>query len=219
MEKLTDITVILDRSGSMGSIKSSTIKGFNFFLRDQQKDEFKSIISLMQFDDIYEVVYEAKNVNHVQNLNCDTFIPRGMTALLDAIGTTITSIKKRIKKLPKTERPANVVIAIITDGMENASRKYTREEIFKMIRKREEKDQWKFVFLAANQDAVYEGSKFGIKREQALTYAHDSKGVQEAMHSFSSKLNTMKRELNADFFFDEEDREKQRRNKKNDDKN
>ena len=211
MKNLTDITIILDRSGSMESIKSATIEGFNSFLKDQKGDELKSLVSFVQFDDVYEIVYEGKDMDKVQYLNLDAFQPRGLTALLDAIGTTINATKKRIKQIPKKERPENVLVAIITDGMENASTKYTRSEIFKKIRKREEKNGWKFIFIAANQDAIYEASKFGIKREQALQFSADKDGMKDAMYSLSKKMYDMKREQNKSFLFDEEDRKKQER--------
>jgi len=211
MKNLTDITIILDRSGSMESIKTATIESVNTFLTDQKNDELKSIVSFVQFDDVYEIVYEGKDMDKVQYLNLDAFQPRGLTALLDAIGTTINATKKRIKQIPKKERPENVLVAIITDGMENASTKYTRSEIFKKIRKREEKNGWKFIFIAANQDAIYEASKFGIKREQALQFSADKDGMKDAMYSLSKKMYDMKREQNKSFLFDEEDRKKQER--------
>ena len=95
MKNLTDITIILDRSGSMKSIKSATIEGFNSFLKEQKGDELKSLVTLVQFDDVYETVYEGRNIDEVRYLNKDSFEPRGLTALLDAIGTSIDSTKKR----------------------------------------------------------------------------------------------------------------------------
>lgn len=211
MKNLTDITIILDRSGSMESIKSATIEGFNSFLKDQKNDELQSLVSFVQFDDVYETVYEGKKINEVQYLNLASFQPRGLTALLDAIGTGINATKKRIQQLPKKERPENVLVAIITDGMENASTKHTRTDIFKKIRKREEKNGWKFVFIGANQDAIYEASKFGIKREQALQFSADKQGMKDVMDSLSEKIYNMKRHQFKNFLFDEEDRKRQER--------
>ncbi len=211
MKNLTDITIILDRSGSMEGIKSATIEGFNSFLKDQKNDELKSVVSFLQFDDEYETVYSGKNIDEVQYINIASFQPRGLTALLDAIGKTIDATKKRIKKLPKKEGPENVLIAIITDGMENASKQYSRSEIFRKIRKREEKDGWKFVFIAANQDAIYEASKFGIREERALRFSADEGGMNDAMDSLSKKMYHMKRDQNKNFLFDEDDRKKQER--------
>jgi Mg-chelatase subunit ChlD len=211
MKNLTDITILLDRSGSMGAIKTATIEAVNSFLNDQKKDELKSLVSLIQFDDIYETVYTGENIDDVQYLSTESFQPRGLTALLDAIGISIVKIKKRIKQLPKKERPENVIVAIITDGMENASKKYSRTQIFNKIRKREEKNGWKFIFIAANQDAILEAGKFGIKSEQALQFSADDDGMKDAISSFSKEMYQMKRRGNKSFLFDEGDRKKQER--------
>lgn len=195
----------------METIKSATIEGFNSFLRDQKEDELTSTLTFVQFDDQYETVYEDKSIELADYLNHKIFEPRGMTALLDAIGTTIDATKKRIGKLPKNEHPKHILIAIITDAMENASSKYNRTEIFKLIRKREEKNGWKFVFIAANQDAIYEASKFGIQKDRALNFSADEGGMKNAMHSLSKNLYDMKRSITDEFLFSEEDREKQER--------
>ena len=181
MKNLTDITIILDRSGSMQSIKEATITAFNTFIKDQKKDGLPTNLSFIQFDDQYEKNYIEKDLHLAKELNAQTFEPRGMTALLDAIGTTIKSTKKRLKN--NEQSSDKVIIAIITDGYENASTKYSRKKIFKMIRKREEKDNWKFVFLAANQDAMEEGAKFGIHQDRAMTYHADNEGVHQAFAS------------------------------------
>ena len=212
MKKHADITVVLDRSGSMEVIKSATIEGLNSFIRNQQSDEFRTFLSLVQFDDIYESLYENKDIKQVKFLTHDTYQPRGTTALLDAVGITLKLTKKRIKKI--SSKPDHVLIVIITDGEENASSKFNRPEIFKMINKREEKDGWKFVFLAANQDAIQEGGNFGIKPDRALTFAHDSEGVKAAINSVSENIiDMMICDYNDDCpgFFDDSDREKQDR--------
>ena len=101
MKKLTDITIILDRSGSMDTIKNATIEGFNSFIKKQKKGDFHTNLTFVQFDDEYEKVYEQKDIKTVEYLNSKTYNPRGTTALLDAIGLTINSTKKRIKNLEK----------------------------------------------------------------------------------------------------------------------
>lgn len=209
MKKLTDITIILDRSGSMKIIKSATIESFNSFIQSQQADSVPTRLTLVQFDDVYETIYENQDIHQIHYLNHETYQPRGLTALLDAIGTTIENTKKRIKKA--TEKPDLVVMVIITDGRENASTKFDRNEIFKKIRKREDKNQWKFVFLAANQDAIAEGRKFGINANQSLTFSYDQEGVRDAMNSVSKKISIVKYSIDSDFSFDEEDRKKQER--------
>ena len=209
MKNVTDITIILDRSGSMQSIKEATITAFNSFIREQKKDGLPTKLTFIQFDDQYEVNYIAKDIQLAKELNAKTFEPRGMTALLDAIGTTIRSTNKRTKK--SNMKPKNVIVAIITDGYENASTKYTRKKIFKLIRKREDKNNWKFVFLAANQDAIAEGAKFGIHQDRAMTYQADSQGMDDAFKSFSNKVSYLKVNYHANLKFDKQDRLKQNR--------
>ncbi len=209
MTNLTDITIILDRSGSMESIKEATITAFNLFVKQQKEDGLPTNLSFIQFDDQYEQNFVEKNIHLVKELNAQTFQPRGMTALLDAIGNTIKAAKKRIKK--SEIKPDKVILTIITDGYENASTKYTREKIFKMIRKREEKDNWKFLFLAANQDAIYEGAKFGIHEDRAMTYRQDNTGTRDAFDSISQKVSSFKSGFNDNLFFDDEDRRKQQK--------
>ena len=210
MKKTTDITVILDRSGSMDAIKQSTIESYNSFLKHQKSDGLKTSITLAQFDDEFEMVYEGENIESVEYLNSTTYIPRGMTALLDAIGTSIKRTKKRLKLNENEANANNVIIVIITDGMENASIKYSRRHIFQKIRKMEEKSGWKFIFLAANQDAIEEGSRIGINRNRALTFMHNDKGIHYAMHSLSHNISYMKINKTEDLVFSPEDKEKQK---------
>ena len=209
MKNLTDIIIILDRSGSMEYIKEATITAFNSFLKEQRKDDLPTNLSFIQFDDQYEINFVEKDIHLAKELNAQTFQPRGMTALLDAIGTTINSTKKRLKN--NKDISHKVIIAIITDGYENASHKFTPKKIFKMIRKREEKNNWKFVFLAANQDAIAEGAKFGIHKDRAMTYHADEEGVSNAFMSFSNKVSSFKLSDTEDLKFEMDDREKQQR--------
>ena len=207
MKNLTDITIILDRSGSMEYIKKSTIKGFNSFLKEQQNSEGKAKLTLIQFDHEYQVLYEAIDIKNAKKLNKETFVPRGSTALLDAIGTTIDSTKKRIKLLSKSEKPDNTLVVIITDGEENSSNKFTRENIFKKISKREKKSNWKFIFLGSNQDAIAVGAEFGIRANQSLTFANNNKGTEMAFMSVSKIIHESRVNEDVIFEFTDEDRE------------
>ena len=113
MKNKTDITIILDRSGSMESVKTDTIGGFNSFLSEQQKVTGEASLSLVQFDDQYEVVYLDKDINSADKLTEATFQPRGMTALYDAIGRTINSVGQRLSSTPENERPDKVIFVIL----------------------------------------------------------------------------------------------------------
>jgi uncharacterized protein YegL len=206
MKKINDITIILDRSGSMESIKEVTIRGFNSFLEKQRKSKFGSSLTFVQFDDEYEIVYESKPINKVKDLTNKNFIPRGTTSLLDAIGNTIVLTKERLNQESTTE---NVLIAIVTDGFENSSIKYTRNKIFKMIRSMEQERNWNFVFLGANQDAIQEGAKLGISFDRALTFNSNERGVENAFSSLAENTFDLSNNLNSKFSFSIEDRNKQ----------
>ena len=210
MKKLTDITIILDRSGSMFTIKSATIEGFNSFINKQQKGDFDVNLTFVQFDNEYEKVYEQKEIKKVKYLNHETYIPRGTTALLDAIGITINSTKQRINATEKSKKPANVIIAIITDGYENASVEYSRESISKLINKREKKDNWNFIFLAANQDAIKEGGRFGIHSDKALTFKNNREGVENAFKSMSKICYSLSDDSTSEIKFSNKERMKQK---------
>ena len=177
----TEIVVVLDRSGSMGSIAPSTVEGFNKFLLEQQNSEGEAFITLVQFDDRYEVNYCSIPVKNAQPLILgESFVPRGSTALLDAIGRTIEELK--------TDR--DVVFVIITDGEENSSKTYKRKAINKMIDNLQKEEEWKFLFLAANQDAIKSGSSLGISADNSITYAATSAGAYNVFNTVSVNMSS-----------------------------
>src|SRR4029079_5782516 len=184
---------ILDRSGSMEAIASDVIGGFNRFLTDQQSEPGECRLSLVQFDDQYEVVYSSQSIADALPLTPETFQPRGTTALLDAIGRTIDATGARLQALDESERPDRVLIVIVTDGLENASTDYTRERVFKMISTQQNVFNWSFLFMAANQDAIEEGGKVGIPAQRTMAFRADgpaflaaSEAMSEAVASFRS---------------------------------
>src|SRR5512138_1904469 len=128
-----DINIVLDRSGSMESIRQATIAGFNKFLAEQKQAPGEATLTLAQFDDIYEVVHRAANLNSVEPLTEKTYAPRNTTALLDAIGKTINETGGRLAAMAEDERPERVIFVIITDGLENASQEFTVERVNEMI--------------------------------------------------------------------------------------
>lgn len=173
-----EIIVIADRSGSMQSIKDDAIGGFNTFLQEQQKVEGEANLTLVLFDDQYEVPIESKPINEVAQLNEDTFVPRGMTALNDAIGKTIAKLREK--------NPKKAIVCIITDGMENCSREYTNAGSIKKLMEEVKDKGWEVIYLAANQDAFAEGGMRGIANNKNFTA--DSVGVRSAYSDAS--LNT-----------------------------
>lgn len=210
MEKTVDITIVLDRSGSMQSIKKETIEGFNGFISSQLKSKTNASITLVQFDHDYQVIYEDVKLKNVNELSDDLYEPRGLTALLDAIGKTIKLSNDRYKNTKKGKRPDKMLFVIITDGHENNSSKYTREKIFKKIKKMEEKHKWEFIFLGANQDAISEAGNYGINAKRAMTFAADAVGTGELYQTISHNIcYSLANE--KEFEFTDEDREKQKR--------
>ena len=176
---VTEIVIVLDRSGSMSAICSDAIGGFNNFIREQKKLPGKANLTLAQFDNEYEIVHEHVPLKDVPELTDETYHPRATTALLDAIGRTIVKADEL-----KTKQ---VSFVILTDGCENASREYNRSQIFDLIKNRTESG-WQFVFLAANQDAIQAGGDIGIAKGQSLTFAHTGDGVKAAYSMTSSQV-------------------------------
>lgn len=180
---LTEIIIILDRSGSMASVAGDTIGGFNEFVAKQKAVPGEARMTLVQFDNEYEKVYEAISLSDVKPLDRTTFVPRGSTALLDAIGTTILAQGKRFDTA--STKPGKVVVAILTDGEENSSREFTREKVFALIKEQRDQWGWDFYFLGANQDAIRAAGDIGIARAQAVTYSANAKGVDAAFDVLS----------------------------------
>lgn len=207
MNTKTDITIVLDRSGSMQVIAADTIGGFNKFLEEQKTAAGEAILTLNQFDGAFETPVSCTDIRHVAPLNSTTFVPRGFTALLDAIGRTITETGARLAKLKESDRPTKVIIVIITDGEENASREFTQAKVNEMITHQREKYSWEFVFLAANQDAIKVGDRYGILRAASMTYAHTGVGATAAFASLSKNLSATRCMAKADMSFDDLDRE------------
>lgn len=159
---LTEIIFILDESGSMDSVRSDTIGGFNSFLEDQKKVLGEVNFTFVKFSDYYKVVEEGQDIHLVDSLNESSYTPSYSTALLDAVGTAIKSVKKRIKATPKEERASKVLFVILTDGEENASRKFDTEKIQDLVKEARDKKGWEFLFLGADIDAWSGGSSMGI---------------------------------------------------------
>lgn len=193
----TDITIILDRSGSTQAIQNDVIGGINTFINSQKEIKGKCTVSLYQFDDKYEINYENCDINLVPELSKLTYIPRGWTALLDAIGKTIVSKGEYFSRLPEVDRPAKILFIIQTDGLENRSKEYTSSKIKELIIHQTEKYKWNFVFLGANQDACLTANTYGISSNSTLTYAANSVGTQSMYQSLCSGALLM-RKSNSD---------------------
>jgi len=188
-KNLTEIVIIIDRSGSMHHLQEETITGFNVFLDEQQKLEGKALLTLVQFDDQYELIHDAVNVQDVPLLNEETYRPRGYTALLDAIGKTVSTVGDRLKGTPEGKRPSKVIFLIITDGYENDSKEFGRSAIKKMISHQEDKYSWKFTFMGANQDSIVEGASIGISAAHCADFNPHGLSVRSVYSGASSLVS------------------------------
>lgn len=184
---LTEIICIIDRSGSMDSIRTDAIGGFNAFLGAQQQLPGQARLTLVLFNHEYERVLDGTPLPDVQPLSDETYQPAGTTALLDAVGRTIDDVGQRLAATPEAERPGKVLVCILTDGLENSSSDYTRERVQAMIQHQQETYAWEFAFLAANQDAFAEAGGLSIAAHDAAGFAATSTGVREAFHVLSDR--------------------------------
>jgi len=177
--KPTQIVMVLDRSGSMDRIAKSTVEGINSFVKEQKAAEGEAFMTLVQFDDQYQIDYKERPLNEVLDLiNGETFVPRATTALYDAIGRTINELK--------TED--DVIFVIVTDGAENASKEFTQKDVFAKIEEKK-KEGWNFLFLAANQDAMKTGGSLGISASNSMTFNTNDASVGNMYMNFSSKIS------------------------------
>jgi len=203
----TNITILLDRSGSMEPMKSDVEGGFKNFIEEQKKVKGTASITLHQFYTTYETVYQNRDINEVEDLK---LVPRGATALLDAIRQTINTLSNTYTgECPKCHQKIqdkNIVV-IITDGEENSSFTYSRSTIFKMISDKKEKGI-DFVFLGANQDAIKEGASLNIYKGWTYTYAPTHDGYRYMFHNLSASMTSYKTEDNTTFFNESDNNER-----------
>ena len=175
---LTELVMILDRSGSMGGLEADTIGGFNGMIEKQKREDGEAYVSVVLFDDVSEVIYDRVDIHKVEPMTDRQYYVRGCTALLDAVGRAIHHIGI-VHRYARTEDvPEKTLFIITTDGMENASREYTYDRVRRMIEKQKEKYGWEFIFLGANIDAAREAGRFGIHRNRAVRYENDCIGTR-----------------------------------------
>lgn len=200
---LTEVVFILDRSGSMGGLESDTIGGFNSMLSKQKKEEGTAYLSTVLFDDVSDVIYDRVDIREAKPLTDKEYYVRGCTALLDAVGDAIKHIGNIHKYAREEDRPAKTLFVITTDGMENASKRYSHDDIKKLINKQKEKYGWEFLFLGANIDAVEVAGSIGIAATHAVNYECDSEGTklnfQVLEHAVHMARNYSQEDLSACF--------------------
>lgn len=197
-----EMVFILDRSGSMAGLEADTIGGFNSMIARQQEEKGEARVTTVLFDHEYKVIHNRIPVQALRPLNGEDYYVRGNTALYDAIGRTISVMGDTQKYTASEERADKVVVVIITDGYENASREYSQVQIRNLIKRQKKRFGWEFIFLGANMDAEAEAEKFGIDKDRAVTYENDREGVRlnyEAVSEFVCQTRVMSAAPSADW--------------------
>jgi hypothetical protein len=186
-----DITLVIDKSGSMQPLRGDTIGGVNRLLEEQRKVEGKAHLTMIQFDSKYNFLHSAP-VQYVPNLTEANYTPSGNTALIDAMAQGIIATGNRLRSLPESERPAKVLFIVVTDGQENASKEFTREQLRKMVTEQTEKYSWEFSYLGANVDSFTEARSYGISLASTSNYGANSAGIASAYAIMSEKLGNVR---------------------------
>jgi von Willebrand factor type A domain len=203
----TYLALIVDRSGSMSTIKTDMEGALNTLLVDQRKVEGKCQVSLYQFDDRYEALWEHRDIQSAPPI---TIHPRNSTALYDAIGRTINHLGVHFRQMNEEDRPEKVVVAIITDGLENSSREFDLTAVREMIRHQEDVYGWAFTYIGANQDAYAVGGGMGLAKGSTYNYGANTGGTQSVSASLSSAITRTRMAggpANASYSFTEEEQE------------
>lgn len=208
-KNLTEIVFILDRSGSMRGLEKDTIGGYNGMIDKQKKEEGEALVTTVLFDDRIEVPYDRVPLGDLPEMTEKEYYVRGCTALLDAVGTTVERIATIHKYAREEDRPEHTIFIITTDGLENASRRFTYDQVKRLITRQQEESGWEFIFLGANIDAVKAAGDIGIRRERAVNYRCDPVGTKlnyeamdKAVHSvrMGEELDdSWREELDEDF--------------------
>ena len=200
-KNLTEIVFILDRSGSMAGLEDDTIGGFNAMIEKQKQEPGEALVSTVLFDNESEVIHDRVNIQEIEPMTRKEYYVRGCTALLDAVGSAIHHIGNVHKYAREEDRPEKMLFVITTDGMENASRKYTYDRLKTMIERQKEKYGWEFLFLGANIDAAREAARFGISADRTANYHADSEGTTVIYEAVSEAVCNVRasRPMTADW--------------------
>lgn len=189
---VTELVFILDRSGSMAGLESDTIGGFNALLKKQKQEDGDCFVSTVLFDDRCEVLHDRVPLEKVKPLTDKDYTVRGCTALIDALGGAIHHIGNIHKYARPEDVPAHTLFVITTDGMENASRRYTADEVRKTVERQKEKYGWEFLFIGANIDAVETAGRYGISADRAANYNADGAGTHILYESVSETVASVR---------------------------
>ena len=191
-KNLTEMVFILDKSGSMSGLEADTIGGFNSMIEKQKKEEGEALVSTVLFSNSSRVIHDRVDLQKIEPMTDRQYYVGGCTALIDAIGDAIHHIGNVHKYAREEDRPEHTIFIITTDGMENASRHYTSDEVKAMVKRQTEKHGWEFLFLGANIDAVETASHFGIAEDRAVTFINDRAGQALNYTEVSEAVRTVR---------------------------
>ena len=175
---LTELVFILDESGSMSGMEADTIGGFNSMIDKQRREEGEAYVSTVLFSNGSRVLHDRVTLSRMEPMTTRDYIPRGCTALLDALGGAIHHIGNVHKYARAEDVPEHTIFVITTDGMENASHLYTKAEVRQMVERQKDRYGWEFLFLGANFDAISAAESIGIHRDRAVKYVQDTAGME-----------------------------------------
>lgn len=206
---VTELVFILDRSGSMSGFEADTIGGFNATIEKQKKQDGKVYVSTVLFDNESEVIHDRVDISEIRPMTENEYQVGGCTALLDAIGGAIHHIGNIHKYAHPEDMPEHTVFVITTDGIENASHRYSSQEIKSMIKRQNEKYGWEFIFLAANIDAIETAESVGIRRERAANYRQTKEGVGRSYYAMCEAITSVRmnraEDMNLEEYLKEDD--------------
>lgn len=191
-KNLTEMVFILDKSGSMSGLESDTIGGFNAMINKQKKEEGTAYVTTILFDNNSETIHDRVPLDEIKPMTDKDYVVGGCTALIDAIGEAVEHISTIHKYARPEDIPEHTVFVITTDGMENASKKFTSKQVKKIIEEKKKKNNWEFLFIGANIDAVETASHFGIDSNRAVNYHADKKGTSVLYESVSNAIGKMR---------------------------
>jgi uncharacterized protein YegL len=191
-DDLTAILMILDRSGSMEPLTDDTVGGFNNFIDDQKAQPGDALVTLVLFNHEYEVVYNAKPIGQVEQLTAKKYSPGGNTALLDAIGRGAHDLGKGLSEMDEKGRPGKVIVVIMTDGHENSSKEYKRDQIKKIVEEQTGKYSWSFLFLGANIDAFAEAGGIGVGAAHTMNFVANADGIRHSLRMVGASVSAFR---------------------------
>ena len=191
-KNVTELVFILDRSGSMSGLEADTIGGFNAMIGKQKQEAGEAVVTTILFDHMVETIHDRADLQKIEPMTDKDYYVRGMTALLDAVGSTIQHISHVHMVICEDNVPEHTMFVITTDGMENASKEFTAEAVKRLIEEKKEKDNWEFLFLGANIDAVKAAGHIGISPDRAVNYHSDAVGTALNYNVVSETVSCMR---------------------------